>query len=148
MADIYRNWEHRIIDHFLRNSSQSPPATLWVEIFTALTGDANYATAVTQAPAGFGKTGTTTERPTVAFAAPSAGVTSNTAQIQWTNASGSSVTPAYIAITSAAALRTTATDPAVGGSGNLWLVKAYAPGAIANGATHTVAAGDLTFTLT
>lgn len=75
--------ENKIIDHMLRNQAFSPPATVYLALFTTATDDTGGGTEVT---------GGSYARQAVTLAAASAGATSNTGALTFTNMPACTVT--------------------------------------------------------
>jgi hypothetical protein len=91
MSEFSDYLENKIIDHILRNQAFSPPTTVYVALFTAVTGlEANNPTAEVS--------GGSYARQSVTFSAASGGATSNTANITFPTATGSWGTVSHIAL--------------------------------------------------
>jgi len=74
--------ENKILDHFLGTSSTSSPANVYLALFTSDPTDDGSGTEVSTS-------GTNYARQTVAFSASSSGSTSNSADIEFSQATGS-----------------------------------------------------------
>lgn len=80
MSEFSDDLEAKIINHFFRNTSQTSPTTVYLALYTAAPSDAGGGTEVS---------GGSYARQSIAFAAPSGGVSSNSALVSFT-ASGAS----------------------------------------------------------
>lgn len=121
--------ENKIIDHVLRNTAYTPPATVYVGLLTAAPGENSAGTEVT---------GGAYARQAATFAAPgavgtgTAGATSNTAQINFPAATANWGTVTHFALYDAAS------------AGNMLFYGTLgASKAIDNGDTASFAAGEL-----
>lgn len=79
--------ENKIIDHLLRNQAYSPPATVYVALFTTATDDAGGGTEVA---------GGSYARQAITLSAASGGTTSNTGALTFTNMPAATVTHAAL----------------------------------------------------
>lgn len=87
-SDYYEDW---IINHLLRNQSFTPPATVYVALFTAVTGlETNNPTAEVS--------GGSYARQAVTLSAASGGASSNTADITFPTATASWGTVSHVAL--------------------------------------------------
>ena len=77
MAEFTDFLENKIIDHLLRNQAYTPPATVYLALFTTATSDAGGGTEVS---------GGAYARQAVTLAAASGGASSNTAEITFPQA--------------------------------------------------------------
>lgn len=128
MAEISNYLENALINATLRNTSYTSPTTVYVALYTTDPTDADTGTEV----AGNGYA-----RQSVTFSAPSNGVTSNSAAVEFPQATGSWGTVAYIGLRDAST------------SGNLLYHTALdASKTIATGDVFRIAAGSLSVTLT
>jgi hypothetical protein len=122
-------FERQIIRHFLRNTSQTPVATLYVGLFTAVADEE--AGSVTEA------SGTGYARQSVAFDDDTAGATQNTAAVTFPVAGASWGTITHIGIYDASS------------AGNLLIVLALsASRAVASGEQLVFAIGDIDVSVT
>lgn len=125
MAALTDYLETALVNEVLRGLNYVPPASVHVALFTSATSDAGAGTEVT---------GGGYARQPVTFGAPADGVSTNTADISFTNMPASTVT--HIAIMDAATL------------GNMLFHGPLAAGKTVNvGDTLTIATGDLTASL-
>jgi hypothetical protein len=128
MAEISNYLEDALINATLRNTSYTSPATIYVALYTTDPTDADTGTEV----AGNGYV-----RQSVTFGAPSNGATSNSAAVEFPQATGSWGTVAYIGLRDAST------------SGNLLYHTALDTSkTISTGDVFRIAAGSLTVTLT
>jgi hypothetical protein len=95
MANFSDYMENLIINHFLRNTSYTPVATLHIALFTGTAGAALEANNPTTEVS---TSGTAYARKAVAFTAPSGGATENSAEIAWDAATASWGTVTHLAI--------------------------------------------------
>ena len=127
MAEMSNYLENALINATLRNTSYTSPATVYLALYTSDPTDADAGTEVT---------GNAYERQSITFGAPSNGASTNTAAIEFPQATGSWGTVAYIGIRDAST------------SGNLLYHTALdASKAIATGDVFRVAIGSLSVTL-
>jgi hypothetical protein len=127
MAEMSNYLENALINATLRNTSYTSPATVYLALYTSDPTDADTGTEVT---------GNAYERQSITFGAPSNGASTNTAAIEFPQATGSWGTVAYIGIRDAST------------SGNLLYHTALdASKAIATGDVFRVAIGSLSVTL-
>ncbi len=89
MAEMSTYLEDALINATLRNTSYTSPATVYVGLYTTDPTDANTGTEVS---------GGSYARTAVTFAAPSNGVTTNSAAVEFPQATASWGTVAYIGI--------------------------------------------------
>ena len=89
MAEMSNYLENALIDATLRNTSYTSPATVYLALYTSDPTDADAGTEVT---------GNAYERQAITFGAPSNGVSTNSAAIEFPQATGSWGTVAYIGI--------------------------------------------------
>jgi len=127
MAEMSNYLENALINATLRNTSYTSPSTVYLALYTSDPTDADTGTEVT---------GNAYERQSITFGSPSNGVSTNTAAIEFPQATGSWGTVAYIGIRDAST------------SGNLLYHTALdASKAIATGDVFRVAIGSLSVTL-
>jgi hypothetical protein len=127
MAEMSNFLENALINATLRNTSYTSPSTVYLALYTSDPTDADTGTEVT---------GNAYERQSITFGSPSNGVSTNTAAIEFPQATGSWGTVAYIGIRDAST------------SGNLLYHTALdASKAIATGDVFRVAIGSLSVTL-
>jgi hypothetical protein len=127
MAEMSNFLENALINATLRNTSYTSPATVYLALYTSDPTDADTGTEVT---------GNAYERQSITFGAPSNGASTNTAAIEFPQATGSWGTVAYIGIRDAST------------AGNLLYHTALdASKAIATGDVFRVAIGSLSVTL-
>jgi hypothetical protein len=93
MAEISNFLENALINATLRNTSYTSPATVYVGLFTSDPTDAGSGTEVS---------GGSYARTSVTFGAPSNGVTTNSAAVEFPQATGSWGTVGWIGIHDAA----------------------------------------------
>lgn len=89
MAEMSNFLEAALINATLRNTSYTSPATVYLALYTTDPTDADTGTEVS---------GNAYARQSITFGAPSNGVTTNTAAIEFPQATGSWGTVAYIGI--------------------------------------------------
>ena len=128
MAEMSNYLENALVNATLRNTSYTSPATIYVALYTTDPTDADTGTEV----AGNGYA-----RQSVAFSAPSNGATSNSAAVEFPQATGSWGTVAYIGLRDASS-----------GGNLLYHTALDASKAIATGDVFRIAIGSLTVTLT
>jgi hypothetical protein len=130
MAEFSTYLENKIIDHILRNQSFTPPATVYVALFTAdngleggtITGEVS---------------GGSYARQSVTLSAASDGESSNTADITFPTATADWGTVTHVALMDAAS------------AGNVLMHSALdASKTVNNGDTFKINAGDLDITVT
>jgi hypothetical protein len=127
MAEMSNYLENALINATLRNTSYTSPTTVYLALYTDDPTDADTGTEVT---------GNAYARQAITFGAPSNGVTSNTAAIEFPQATGSWGTVTHIAIRDALT------------SGNmLYHSPLDASKTIATGDVFRVAIGSLSVTL-
>ena len=127
MAEMSNYLEGALINATLRNTSYTSPSTVYLALYTSDPTDADTGTEVT---------GNAYARQSITFGAPSNGASTNTAAIEFPQATGSWGTVAYIGIRDAST------------SGNLLYHTALdASKAIATGDVFRVAIGSLSVTL-
>jgi hypothetical protein len=127
MAEMSNYLENALINATLRNTAYTSPTTVYLALYT---------TDPTDADAGDEVTGNGYARQSITFGSPSNGTSTNTAAIQFPQATGSWGTVAYIGIRDAST------------SGNLLYHTALdASKAIATGDVFTIAIGSLSVTL-
>jgi len=126
MAEMSNYLENALINATLRNTSYTTPTTVYLALYTDDPTDADTGTEVT---------GNAYERQSITFGAPSNGVSTNTAAIEFPQATGSWGTVSYVGIRDAST------------SGNLLYHTALdASKAIATGDVFRVAIGSLSVT--
>ena len=128
MAEMSNYLEDALINATLRNTSYTSPATIYVALYTTDPTDADTGTEV----AGNGYV-----RQSVAFGAPSNGVTSNSAAVEFPQATGSWGTVAYIGLRDASS-----------GGNLLYHTALDTSKTISTGDVLRLAIGSLTVTLT
>lgn len=74
--------ENKVLDHFLGTASTSAPATVYLALFTTDPTDAGSGTEVSTS-------GTAYARQSIAFSSASSGTTSNSADVEFSQATGS-----------------------------------------------------------
>lgn len=128
MSDLSNYAENALVNHLLRNTALTPPTTVYLALFTAVT-DAEAGTGTEVAAGGYA-------RQAVTFDAPSNGATQNGGNVDFGPLSGSG-TATHAAIFDAAT------------AGNaLTAIKALAaPKAWSDGDTIRFVAGDVDFAL-
>lgn len=123
MAEMSNYLENALINATLRNTSYTSPATVYLALYTSDPTDADTGTEVT---------GNAYDRQAITFGAPSNGVSTNSAAIEFPQATGSWGTVAYVGIRDAST------------SGNLLFHTALdASKAIATGDVFRIAIGSL-----
>ena len=126
MAEMSNYLENALINATLRNTSYTSPATVYLALYTSDPTDADSGTEVS---------GNAYERQAITFGAPSNGVSTNSAAIEFPQATGSWGTVAYIGIRDAST------------AGNLLFHSPLdASKAIATGDVFRVAIGSLSVT--
>ena len=128
MAEISNYLENALIDATLRNTSYTSPTTVYVALYTTDPTDADTGTEVS---------GNGYARQSVTFSAPSNGVTSNSAAVEFPQATGSWGTVAYIGLRDASS-----------GGNLLYHTALDASKSIATGDVFRISATSLTVTLT
>ncbi len=127
MAEMSNYLEDALINATLRNTSYTSPATVYVGLYTSDPTDANSGTEVS---------GGSYARTAVTFAAPSNGVTTNNAAVEFPQATGSWGTVGWIGILDAST------------AGNLlYHTPLDASKTIASGDIFKIATGSLSVTL-
>jgi hypothetical protein len=127
MAEFSDYLEDKIIDHILRAQAFTPPATIYVGLFTAAPSDAGGGTEVS---------GGSYARQSVALSAASGGASSNTADITFPQATADWGTIGWLALFDAVS------------AGNMLMWTALdASKVINNGDTFKINAGDLDVTV-
>lgn len=127
MAEMSNYLENALINAVLRNTSYTSPATVYLALYTSDPTDADAGTEVS---------GNAYARQAITFGAPSNGVSTNTAAIEFPQATGSWGTVAYVGIRDADT------------GGNLLFHTALdASKTIATGDVFRVAIGSLSVTL-
>lgn len=127
MAEMSNYLENALINATLRNTSYTSPAAVYLALYTSDPTDADAGTEVS---------GNAYERQAITFGSPSNGVSTNSAAIEFPQATGSWGTVAYIGIRDAST------------AGNLLFHTALdASKAIATGDVFRVAIGSLSVTL-
>lgn len=123
MADNKTNYlENALLNHVLRNTAYTPPATVYLALLTADPGEGGALTEIT---------GGSYARQAIAFGAPSGGVVSNSGDIVFTNMPAASIT--HVAIM----------DASTGGNA-LYYVPLPSPVNVANGVELTFGTGTIT----
>ena len=127
MAEMSNYLENALINATLRNTSYTSPATVYVGLYTSDPTDANTGTEVS---------GGSYARTAVTFGAPSNGVSTNSASVEFPEATGSWGTVGWIGILDAAT------------SGNLLYHTALDTSkAISSGDIFRITSGNLSVTL-
>jgi len=127
MAEMSNYLENALINATLRNTSYTSPATVYVGLYTSDPTDANSGTEVS---------GGSYARTSVTFGAPSNGVSTNSAAVEFPQASGSWGTVTHIGILDAST------------SGNLLYHTALDTSkTIASGDVFKISTGNLSVTL-
>lgn len=127
MAEMSNYLENALINATLRNTSYTSPATSYLALYTSDPTDADTGTEVS---------GTSYARQAITFGAPSNGVSTNSAAIEFPQAGGSWGTVTHVGIRDAST------------AGNLLFHTALdASKAIATGDVFRVASGSLSVTL-
>ena len=127
MAEMSNYLENALINATLRNTSYTTPTTVYLALYTSDPTDADSGTEVS---------GTSYARQEITFGAPSNGVTTNSAAIEFPQAGGSWGTVAYVGIR----------DASTGGN-LLYHTPLDASKTIATGDVFRIAAGSLSVTL-
>jgi hypothetical protein len=127
MAEFTDFLENKIIDHMLRAQSYTPPATVYVGLFTAAPSDAGGGTVVS---------GGSYARQAVTLAAASGGASSNSADVTFPQATGDWGTITHLALF----------DALTAGNMLMW-TPLDASKDIDTGDTFVVEAGDLDVTV-
>ena len=127
MAEMSNYLENALINATLRNTGYTTPTTVYLALYTSDPTDADSGTEVS---------GTSYARQSITFGAPSNGVSTNSAAIEFPQAGGSWGTVTHVGIRDAST------------SGNLLFHTALdASKAIATGDVFRVASGSLSVTL-
>ena len=127
MAEMSNYLENALINATLRNTSYTTPTTVYLALYTSDPTDADSGTEVS---------GTSYARQSITFGAPSNGVTTNSAAIEFPQAGGSWGTVTHVGIRDAST------------SGNLLYHTALdASKTIATGDVFRIASGSLSVTL-
>jgi hypothetical protein len=127
MAEMSNYLENALVNAVLRNTAYTSPTTVYLALYTSDPTDADAGTEVS---------GNAYARQSITFGAPSNGVTTNSAAIEFPQATGSWGTVAYVGIRDAST------------GGNLLFHTALdASKTIATGDVFRVAAGSLSVTL-
>lgn len=127
MAEFSDFLENKIIDHMLRNQAYTPPATVYLALFTTATNDAGGGTEVS---------GGSYARQAITLAAASGGASSNSADITFPTATADWGTVTHVAIM----------DALTGGN-MLMHSPLDASKTVSNGDTFKVNANDLDITV-
>lgn len=127
MAELSDFLENELIDHILRNLTWTPPATVYVALYTTDPTDADSGTEVT---------GGAYARQTVAFGAPTDGATDNSSDVTFPTATANWGTVTHVG------LRT-----AVTAGDLLFHSPLTASKVVNNGDTFKINAGDLDVSL-
>ena len=128
MAEMSNYLENALINATLRNTSYTSPATVYVALYTTDPTDADTGTEI----AGNGYA-----RQSVTFGAPANGASTNSAAVEFPQATGSWGTVAYIGLRDASS-----------GGNLLYHSPLDASKTISTGDVFRIAAGSLTVTLT
>ena len=128
MSEFSNYLENALVNAVLRATSYTSPTTVYVGLYTTDPTDADTGTEVS---------GNAYARQSVTFSAPSNGATSNSAAVEFPQATGSWGTVAYIGLR----------DASTGGN-LLFHTPLDASKTIATGDVFRIAAGSLTVTLT
>jgi len=128
MSEISNYLENALINATLRNTAYTSPTTVYVALYTTDPTDADTGTEVS---------GNAYARQSVTFSAPSNGATSNSAAVEFPQATGSWGTVAFIGL-----------RDALSGGNLLYHTPLDASKTIATGDVFRIAAGSLTVTLT
>ncbi len=128
MAEMSNYLENALVNATLRNTSYTSPTTVYVALYTTDPTDADTGTEVS---------GNGYARQSVTFSAPSNGATSNSAAVEFPQATGSWGTVAYIGLRDASS-----------GGNLLYHTALDASKTIATGDVFRIAAGSLSVTLT
>jgi hypothetical protein len=127
MSEISNYLENALINATLRNTAYTSPTTVYVALYTTDPTDADTGTEVS---------GNAYARQSVTFSAPSNGATSNSAAVEFPQATGSWGTVAYIGIRDASS-----------GGNLLYHTPLDASKTIATGDVFRIAIGSLTVTI-
>jgi hypothetical protein len=127
MSEISNYLENALINATLRNTAYTSPTTVYVALYTTDPTDADTGTEVS---------GNGYARQSVTFSAPSNGATSNSAAVEFPQATGSWGTVAYIGIRDASS-----------GGNLLYHTPLDASKTIATGDVFRIAIGSLTVTI-
>lgn len=127
MAEMSNYLENALVNATLRNTSYTSPTTIYVALYTTDPTDADTGTEVS---------GNGYARQSVTFSSPSNGATSNSAAVEFPQATGSWGTVAYIGLRDASS-----------GGNLLYHTALDASKAIATGDVFRIAIGSLTVTL-
>jgi hypothetical protein len=128
MAEMSNFLENALVNATLRNTSYTSPTTVFVALYTTDPTDADTGTEVS---------GNGYARQSVTFSAPSNGATSNSAAVEFPQATGSWGTVAYIGLRDASS-----------GGNLLYHTALDASKTIATGDVFRISAGSLSVTLT
>ena len=128
MSEISNYLENALINATLRNTAYTSPTTVYVALYTTDPTDADTGTEVS---------GNAYARQSVTFSAPSNGATSNSAAVEFPQATGSWGTVAYIGLRDASS-----------GGNLLYHTALDASKTIATGDVFRIAIGSLSVTLT
>jgi hypothetical protein len=128
MAEMSNFLENALVNATLRNTSSTSPTTVFVALYTTDPTDADTGTEVS---------GNGYARQSVTFSAPSNGATSNSAAVEFPQATGSWGTVAYIGLRDASS-----------GGNLLYHTALDASKTIATGDVFRISAGSLSVTLT
>ena len=127
MSEISNYLENALINATLRNTAYTSPTTVYVALYTTDPTDADTGTEVS---------GNAYARQSVTFSAPSDGATSNSAAVEFPQATGSWGTVAYIGLRDASS-----------GGNLLYHPPLDASKTIATGDVFRIAIGSLTVTI-
>jgi hypothetical protein len=127
MSEISNYLENALINATLRNTAYTSPTTVYVALYTTDPTDADTGTEVS---------GNGYARQSVTFSAPSDGATSNSAAVEFPQATGSWGTVAYIGLLDASS-----------GGNLLYHTPLDASKTIATGDVFRIAIGSLTVTI-
>ena len=127
MSEISNYLENALINATLRNTAYTSPTTVYVGLYTTDPTDADTGTEVS---------GNAYARQSVTFSAPSNGATSNSAAVEFPQATGSWGTVAYIGLRDASS-----------GGNLLYHTPLDASKTIATGDVFRIAIGSLTVTI-
>lgn len=125
MSDFSDYLENKILDHVFRNTAYTPPAAVYLGLYTSAPSDAGGGTEVSGA--GYA-------RQAITFGAASGGAISNTAAVQFTASGGSYGTVTHVGIFDASS------------AGNMLAWKAITPIVMGSGGILTFAIGDIDVT--
>jgi len=128
MAEMSNYLENALVNATLRNTSYTSPTTVYVALYTTDPTDADTGTEVS---------GNGYARQSVTFSAPSNGATSNSAAVEFPQATGSWGTVAYIGLRDASS-----------GGNLLYHTALDASKTIATGDVFRISIGSLSVTLT